>query len=152
MKPFTIAIDINCPRDRVIEIFDNPDNMAKWQEGFQSFEPLSGTPGQPGAKSKLIYINGKHRIQLIETITVRDLPDEFNGTYEWDGGSNTLRNQFTQVSPSATRWTSTCTYEFKGPMLKLMGLFVPGMFKKQNMKFMQNFKALCEDGSDIRDQ
>jgi hypothetical protein len=28
MKPFTVEIVVDLPRDRVIELFDNPDNLA----------------------------------------------------------------------------------------------------------------------------
>lgn len=55
-------------------------------EGLQSFEHLSGTPGQVGARSKLVYKMSKRHIEMIETITVRKLPQEFSGTYEADGG------------------------------------------------------------------
>ncbi len=151
MKPYTVHIDIALPRDRVIELFDNPDNLAKWQTGLQSFERISGEPGQPGAKSKLVFLNGKHRIELIETVTERNLPDEFNGSYEWGGGKNTLRNRFIELGPDRTRWESTCAYEFSTLMLKLMGVFCPGMFRKQNLKFLENFKAFAEDGRTVND-
>ena len=150
MKAYTVQVDINLPRSEVVEKFDDPDNLFMWQEGLQSFEHLSGEPGQPGAQSKLTYIQGKHHIELIETVTQRDLPDEFNGTYEWAGGRNTLHNRFIELSPEKTRWESTCEYEFSAFMLKLMGWLAPGMFRKQNQKFLDNFKAFCEDGFDVR--
>lgn len=152
MKPYTVEIEIDLPRDRVIELFDNPGNLYKWQAGLQSFETLSGEPGQPGAKSKLVFLNAKHRIELIETITERNLPDEFNGLYEWSGGKNTLHNRFIELGPDRTKWESTCSYEFSSTMMKIMGLLVPGMFRKQNMGFLQNFKAFAEDGADVRDR
>ncbi|MFG0329058.1 MAG: SRPBCC family protein [Phycisphaerales bacterium] len=151
MKPFTVEIDIDLPRDEVIALFDDPDNLAKWQNGFQSFEPISGVPGEPGAKSRLVYQHGRQRMELTETVTKRDLPDEFNGRYEWDGGHNTLENRFIELAPDRTRWVSVCAYEFTHPMLKVMGFFAPGMFRRQNLKFMRNFKSFCEDGRDIRD-
>ncbi len=151
MKPYTVEIEIALPRDRVIELFDSPENLVKWQTGLQSFEHLSGEPGQPGAKSKLVFVNGRHRFELIETITERRLPDEFNGTYEWAGGRNTLQNRFIEMGPNRTKWVSTCDYQFKSFMLKMMGLLMPGMFRKQNLKFLQNFKAFCEEGRDVRD-
>ncbi len=73
---------INLPRERVIELFDNPGNMPKWQPGLQSFEPLSGEPGQPGAQSKLVYDMNGRRVEMVETIVTRNLPDEFSGTYK----------------------------------------------------------------------
>ncbi len=152
MKPYTIEIDIDLPRATVIELFDDSDNMPKWQPGLQSFERLSGEPGEPGSKSKLVYLNGKHRVELIETVTERNPPDVFNGTYEWKGGRNTLDNRFIELGPERTRWQSTCTYELDGVVMKLMGMFFPNFFRKQNLMFMKNFKALCEDGTDIRDQ
>ena len=151
MKSYTIEIEIDLPRDRVIELFDDPDNLAKWQNGLQSFERISGEPGQPGAKSKLVYVMGKNRVELIETVIERNLPDEFNGSYEWDGGKNTLRNRFIELGPDRTKWECTCTYEFRSFMLKMMGIFCPWMFRKQNMKFLQNFKAFCEEGRSVND-
>ena len=127
------------------------DGLFKWQTGLQSFEPVSGEPGQPGAKSKLVFLNGKHRIELIETVTVRNLPDEFHGTYEWDGGKNTLENRFIELAPNRTKWESTCEYELSHFMLKMMGFFFPGMFRKQNLKFLQDFKAFAEEGRDVRE-
>ena len=149
MKPYTVSIDIELPRQKVVELFDNPDHLKKWQKGFQSFEPLSGEPGQPGAKSKLVYRHGKRIIELIETVTERRLPDEFNGTYEWKGGMNSLHNQFHEIAPDRTRWVSTCEYQFKSRALKIMGTLAPGLFKKQNMSFLEAFKAFAETGADI---
>ncbi|MEM7454086.1 MAG: SRPBCC family protein [Planctomycetota bacterium] len=150
MKPYTVSIDIDLPRDKVIELFDDPDNLFKWQNGLQSFDHVSGEPGQPGAVSRMVYLNGKHRIELMETITVRNLPDEFSGIYAWGGGSNTLVNKFIELAPDRTRWESTCTYTMKSLMLKFMGFFFPGMFKEQNMKFLRNFKAFAEDGKSVQ--
>ncbi len=47
---YTCELIVNLPRQRMIELFDNPDNMHKWQPGLVSFEHLSGESGQPGAK------------------------------------------------------------------------------------------------------
>ena len=49
---FTCQVDINLPIKKVIELFDNPDNMKHWQDGLVSFKHLSGRPGEVGAKSR----------------------------------------------------------------------------------------------------
>ena len=152
MKPYTVHVDIDLPRDRVLELFDDADNLIKWQTDFVSFEPLSGDPGQVGAKAKLTYQMGKKTVELIETVTVRELPERFDGTYEWGGGWNELENRFIVLAPDKTRWESTCTYHMKSPMLRVMGFLMPGMFKKQNQKLLDQFKAFCETGADVRDQ
>ena len=78
---YTVETEINLPIARVVELFDDPENLKHWQPGLLSFEPISGTPGQPGAKSKLKYKMGKRDIEMVETISVRNFPDEFSGTY-----------------------------------------------------------------------
>ena len=150
MKPYTVEIEINLPRDRVVELFDDSENLFYWQNGLQSFEHISGEPGQPGAQSRMTYKHGKHQFDLIETITENNLPDEFNGTYEWKGGSNTLINKFIEVEPGITKWESTCDYTLQGIMMKLMGWFFPHKFKEQNMLYLKNFKRFCEEGYDVR--
>lgn len=150
MKPYTVHIDINKPREEVLALFDSIENLYAWQTGLQSVEHISGEPGEVGAKMLLVFDDGKRRIELTETITKKNLPDEFDGTYEWDGGMNTLENRFIELDANTTRWESTCAYEFRSIMLKLMGFFMAGMFRKQNMSFLKNFKAFCEDGQDVR--
>ncbi len=56
--------------------------MYKWMNGLEKFEPISGNPGQVGAKSKLTFKMKNRKMEMIEAIRVKDLPREFSGTYE----------------------------------------------------------------------
>jgi len=56
---YSCEVEINVPRSKVIELFDNPGNMPKWQPDLIRFEPISGNPGHPNAKSLFIYRSGK---------------------------------------------------------------------------------------------
>lgn len=144
---FKCQVDINSPVDKVIELFDNPDNLKEWQDGFVSFEHLSGIEGQPGAKSKILYDAGKRRIELIETITVKNLPEEFSGTYEAKEMSNTMKNSFTSIE-GGTRYEAEIEYtRLNGFMVKVMAFLFPGMFKKQVQKWMNQFKEFAEKES-----
>ncbi len=140
---FDCEVEINLPVSRVVELFDNPDNMKFWQPELISFEPLSGTPGQPGAKSRLKYLMGKREIEMIETITVRNLPDEFSGTYDAKGVYNEVKNYFIPLEDNKTLYKTTNLFEFSG-FMKLMGFFMPGLFKKESMKYMLRFKEFAE--------
>lgn len=140
---YTTDIEINLPISRVIELFDNPENMKQWMKGLISFEPLSGTPGQPGAKSRLVFTMGKRRVEMIETITVRNLPDEFSGTYEAEGVFNLVKNRFVELPNQRTQYISEQEFEFHGAM-KLLGALMPGMFKKQTQQYLQDFKQFAE--------
>ena len=136
-------IEINLPINRVIELFDNPDNMKHWQPGLESFEHLSGTPGQPGAKSRIKYNMGNRKIDMIETITKRNLPDEFSGTYETKGVYNLISNKFIPLGANKTKWVTETEFQFSG-FMKIFGWLMPGAFKKQSQKFMQDFKTFAE--------
>jgi carbon monoxide dehydrogenase subunit G len=43
---YSTEIVIDLPRHRVIELFDNPDNLSKWQSGLQRFDFIGGEEGQ----------------------------------------------------------------------------------------------------------
>ncbi|GAB4168590.1 MAG: hypothetical protein Kow00108_01740 [Calditrichia bacterium] len=140
---YTLDIVIDLPRDRVIDLFDNPDNLKKWQPDLLSFTHLEGDPGQPGAKSLLKYRWGKKEMEMIETIVSRNLPDHFSGIYEAGGVWNKVSNKFEETEDGRTRWIVDNEFQFKG-LYKLMGFFMPGSFKKQTLKYMHQFKAFAE--------
>lgn len=141
---YTCEIEIDLPRSRVIELFDNADNMAKWQPGLVSFEHESGEPGQVGAKSRLQYKMGKRDLEMIETITRRILPDEFAGTYEVKGMWNEVINLFAELGPDKTAWTCYCEFRALNLMMKTMLTVTPGLFKTETMKHLTNFKTFAE--------
>lgn len=141
---YTTEIEIKKPIDEVIALFNDPDNMSKWMDGLQSFEPISGTPGQVGTKSRLVFKMGRGEIEMIETVTVRNLPDEFSGTYETKGVFNTVRNRFEKLSETKTKYITENEFQFKG-FMKIIGFLMPGSFKKQSMKYLQDFKKFAEN-------
>ena len=140
---YTSSIEINRPVDRVIELFDSTDNMFKWMKGLQSFEAISGNPGQVGAKSRLKFKMGKREIEMIETITVKNLPDEFSGTYEAKGVFNVVKNKFIALPGNKTKYISEQEFKFLG-FMKIIGFLMPGAFKKQSMKYLNDFKTFVE--------
>lgn len=141
---YTCEVTIERPRERVIELFDNPDNLSKWQSGLRSFEHVSGEPGQPGAMSKLVYDEGGRRMEMIETITTRNLPDEFSGTYDAPGVHNRMSNHFYEDGPDRTRWVADSEFQFTNLMMKAMGFLMRGAFPKRTQEMMEKFKAFAE--------
>jgi hypothetical protein len=140
---YSNEVEINQPLQKVIELFDNPANMPHWQPGFISMEHISGEAGQPGAKSRLKYKMGKRDVEMIETITQRNLPHEFHGTYEAKGVYNVQKNYFTPLGDNKTKWVSESEFKFSG-MMKLFGWLMPGVFKKQSQKYLDLFKEFAE--------
>lgn len=140
---YSIEITLNRSLKEVWAAFDNIDNMKKWQPSLVSFEPVSGTPGQPGAVSKLVYVEDGRRIEMIETITHRAEPNEFDGTYDAAGVHNINKNRFYEAGPNQTRWVQETEFQFKG-LMAIMSLFMGGSFRKTTRGYMENFKAMLE--------
>lgn len=142
---FSCSVDINLPQKQVIELWENPDNLMKWQEGLLSFEHLSGEKGQVGTKSKMVYQSGKRQFDLIETILENNLPNSFTGEYTAKTMVNTMHNVFTPLDDNKTNWTANIEYsQFNGFLPKMMGLFMGGLFKKQTQKWLDRFKNFAE--------
>lgn len=134
---------INASRDKVIELFMDPNNIDKWQPGFISMEILSGESGEVGSKTKMKYKMGKREVEMVETITVKNLPFEFSGTYEADGVFNSVKNYFEELPDGKTKYWTDSEFQFKG-FMKIIGFLFPGMFKKQSQKYLDLFKAFVE--------
>jgi hypothetical protein len=140
---YTTEILINRPISEIVKLFDNPENMQKWQPELITMETLSGPPGKAGSKSKLKYKMGNKEVEMIETITKNDLPEEFSATYEAKGAFNIVSNRFVEINSEKTKWISHNEFKLSG-FMKLFGLFMPGSFKNQSYKYMENFKKFAE--------
>ena len=141
---YTSEIVIDVPREDMIRILDNEENMKHWQKGLQQYSFLEGEPGEVGSKMQLDYQMGKRRMQLVETITKKGWPEAFSATYETKGVWNLVDNYFHEESPAATRWVSESTFKFSG-MMRVMSWFMPtSMFKKQSCQYLEDFKAFAE--------
>jgi len=141
---YNLDIEINLPRTRVIELFDNFDTMKLWQEGFVNYKHLEGKAGQKGAKSELHYKMGKREIDMIETITERSFPDRFSAIYEAKGVWNEVKNTFIDIGENKTKWVTENEFRFTTFFMKLMGFMMPGVFKKQSYKYLVDFKKFAE--------
>lgn len=126
----------------MIEAFDNTENLKKWQPGLKSIEHISGESGRDGAKMRLTFDMGKRQFEMIETITKRNLPDEYSGTYEAKGMWNEVRNFFEEKG-NITTYRTINTFEARG-FMKLVLWLMPGAFKKQSLKYMTLFKEFAE--------
>ena len=141
---YTNEIQIDLPRDRVIELLDNAENMKHWQKDLINYKFIKGEPGRVGSQMELEYLMGKKNIKMIETITKIDFPNEFSGTYECKGVWNLVENYFTQNPDGSTKWVSDSVCRFSG-FMRIMSWFMPtSMMKKQSCKYLEDFKTFAE--------
>ena len=141
---YTRDIVIELPRDRVIELFMDRDNMPKWQTGLKSFEHVSGEPGQPGETSRLVYEHRGQDVEMIETVTSQSLPDELAGTYETEGVWNFINNRFVEEGPDRTRWIAETEFRFSDWKMLLMSIVMRFAFTGQTKKALRDFKTFAE--------
>ena len=142
MKYATDTI-IDLPREKVISLFDNTKNLFNWQEGLKSFDHIEGEPGQEGARSRLVYESRKGDLEITETITRRNLPDEFHGVYESKGVYNEIYNYFIETAPDQTTWETVSIFRFRG-LMAVMAPIMKSVFISTTLLNMERFKVFAE--------
>lgn len=142
---FSYSVEINKPLNKIIEIFKNEENLKEWQDGFISKKLISGVKGEVGSKYLLLFKNKNNEIELTETIQVSNLPDELTALYEHKYMSNTMSNCFTAIGADKTKYEIKVDYtKFNGFIPRLMAFLMPGVFKKQAQKWIDQFKVFAE--------
>jgi hypothetical protein len=142
---FTCLTEIYAPREKVMKLWINPNNLQHWQNGFESHKSVSGSPGELESKSILTYNNKGSIFNLEETVIENNLPDSFEGEYEHVTMTNRMRSTFVALDSNTTIWKAEIHYtQFNGVGMKLFGFFGKRIFKKQTQKWLDNFKAFVE--------
>lgn len=140
---YTIDISINMPRERVIELFDNPDNLSKWQLGLKSFTQLEGKAGQEGSSSRMVFTGRKSDLVITETVKRRNFPDLYCVDYKSKGVYNEVINHFSEPEPGQTIWKMINVFKFSG-IMALMAPFMKSAFTSNTLLNMERFKAFAE--------
>ena len=143
---YTNTVDIAMPMEKVIELFDNTENMYKWMDGLVGHEIVSGTQGEPGAQMRLFFKMGKAEFSMLETITEKNLPNKFAGSYKTKFATNHVSNSFKETADGHTHMHSETRVEPHSFMVRLMCWISPGTFKKQSQQYLDNFKKFAESG------
>jgi hypothetical protein len=163
MRPmkYTVSIEIALPREKVVELLTDPAHLPNWLRGLVLHEPLSGEHGQLGTKSRVVLQMDQRKFEGIETITRREPADlreirstsvvHFDREIVGEGMWSAARERLTEAGPGTTLWESENEYRFSGFLMKLVGLVMPGAFRKQSLQHMQDFKAFAEQGKDVRE-
>ncbi len=158
---YTVSIEIALPREKVAQLLADPAHMSKWLRGLVVHEPLSGAHGQVGTRSRVVMRAGKQNMEAVETITRRE-PVDLHGIPEGqvihydreivgEGMWSAARERLSQAGPGTTLWVSENEYRFSGVLMRLVGFLMPGVFRKQSLQHMRDFKAFAEQGRDVRE-
>jgi hypothetical protein len=139
---YTVEIEVNAPLKRAVELFDEPGSLRHWMP-VASVELLSGAQGHVGAQSLIKFKNGARETHMTETVLVRDLPREFSASYAFQGVHYVVKNHFEETAAGRTRYWSEQDFQLTG-FMKVFGLLVPWMFRRESMKHLRGFKAYVE--------
>jgi hypothetical protein len=142
---FTLELPINKTRSDVWKAFDNPETMKKWQPSLISFEPVSGTQGQPGALSKLTYKENEREFSLMEKVTHRDELKRLDGVYENNFADNIIRKTFLEQSMGRTLWVLETKFRFKTLIMRILGPLMKKNLIARTQKDMERFKEMVEN-------
>jgi hypothetical protein len=158
---YTVSIEIDLPLQKVAQLLADPAHLPKWLRGLVLHEPIHGTHGQVGTRSRVVMQMDQQKFEGIETITLREPADlraipkgsvvQFEREIAGEGMWNIARDRLSEAGPQTTRWESENEYRFSGVMMRLVALLMPGAFRKQSLRHMQDFKAFAEQGQDVRD-
>ena len=158
---YTVSIEIALPREQVAQLLADPAHLPKWLRGMMVHEPLRGVHGQVGTQSRVVMQMGQQKFEGTETITRRE-PSDLCGIPQGsvvrcdreivsEGMWCAVRDRLTEASPDTTLWESENEYRFSSMLMRLVGLLMPGAFRQQSRRHMQDFKAFAESGRDVRD-
>jgi hypothetical protein len=158
---YTVSIEIALPRERVALLLADPAHLPNWLRGLVLHEPLSGVHGHAGTTSRVVLRMGEREMECTETITRREplelhaIPAgsvvHFDREIVGGGMWSAVRDRLTETGPETTLWQSESEYRFDGLLMRLVGLLMPGAFRKQSLQHMRDFKAFAERGEDVRD-
>ncbi len=158
---YTVSMEIALPREKVAQLLADPAHLPMWLRDLVLHEPVNGIHGQLGTKSRVVMQMGQQKFEGTETITRREPADlrgipkgsvvHFEREIVAEGMWSAVRDRFTEAGPETTLWVSESEYRFSGLLMRLVGLLMPGAFRKQSLQHMQDFKAFAEHGKDVRE-
>lgn len=139
---YTIEISIDIPRAELIQLFDNSENLSKWQEGLKSIELLEGEYGKEESTSRMVYAGRNSDLIIEGRVTKRNFPEEFCVTYKSKGVYNEVVNLFSEPEPGRTHWKMINYFRFGG-MMVLMAPFIKSAFTSNTLLNMERFKVFA---------
>lgn len=140
---YLASVEIDLPIDKVVSLFKDPENYHYWMEGLLSLELKKGVTGEVGTETLFRFKMGKREMEMMETVEVSDLPDEYAVSYKAKGVSNTVTSKFSELDGGRTLYTTENEFRFTG-FMKVIAFLMPGSFKKQSQKYLNDFKDFAE--------
>ncbi len=138
-----VEAEIRASRDFVWAVFDNPDNLPRWQPTLESFTHQTGEAGQPRVSSELVYNENGKKITMTETVTERRKPQFMAGIYESARTTSLIVIHLEEIDDNTTRFVSYTNMKFKG-IMRILSVFVGNSVRIRAEADLNRFKLLVE--------
>ena len=136
--------EINVPKDKLAELYADPENNRKWMENVERSEQISGKSGMVGSKYRLVQKDGNTQRAFTATVLVRNLPDELKLILDSPSVQVTVKGKFIALTPERTKFISEEQFDFKNLSYKIGSFLVQRSIKKAHHKHMVAFKLFAE--------
>lgn len=140
----SIQVEIDRPIDEVVSLFDDPKNYPLWMKGLLSVELKEGKTGEVGAKNLFRFKMGNREMEMMETVVIRNLPEEYTVQYTAKGITNFVTSIFSKLDYERTLYVTENEFQFSG-FMRIIAFLMPGSFKKQSQKYLDDFKKFAEN-------
>jgi hypothetical protein len=137
-----IELEIVGPRPRVAELFASPENSPRWMDDLGRYEAISGTPGMPGSRYRLVPKKGS--LAFVATVKARELPRRVQVELDSPKITVSVTGTFEELSPGRTRLVSEEVFTFKGLFSKAFGLLARPAIRRAHRRHMEGFKRFAE--------
>jgi hypothetical protein len=137
-----VELEIDVTRARLAALFTDPQQNTRWMDDIDRVETISGQPGMPGSKYRLVPKKGN--MVFVATVLAGNLPTEARLSLEASNVTVSVKGTFTALSSDRTRLTSEEVFSFKGPLNKAFGFLAQGAIRAAHRRHMEAFKRFAE--------
>ena len=137
------TISIDSSMDKVWEVLSKPENTGEWQQGFQSWNLISGERGTSGAKAEWIYKTGSNVVKVIETINLIS-KGNYEGLFEHDALSLIMKLS-TEEDGDKTLLKTILDIKFHSSSMAVAAPFMRNVFTTRQENDLRNLKKFIEE-------
>ena len=136
-------IQINRPVADVHRAYLEPDSASKWISQLKDINHVQGEPGEVGAVTKMLYLSGGRRTEMIRTITANESEYSLSGTIEGPDMAGEFQTEFIEQGDSTIVRTSE---NLRGTTLfmSLILYLMRGSIRNRHGRDLQTLKKMLE--------
>jgi hypothetical protein len=137
-----VQLEIQVPQAKVAALFADPGQSAQWMDDIRAMEPISGEPGMPGSRYRLVPKKGDR--EFVATVLDRELPTQLRLNLNARDVQIFVKGRFVAVTPECTRLTHEQICRFRGPLHKALGFLARPAIRRAQRRHMESFKRFAE--------